>query len=146
MYKLLTNLHISSGLLKMPDGVLHVLFMSYLFLALASFAPMHWALSHCPWSFSKVPSSFQPRSFPIGSSHTVNYFTPLHSLPTLLFPCRLPLHLNSKWNVTPLDLPKWNVISVLFWALLVPSFQSTSHPLQWYLYLHVYLFDDYSFH
>ena len=83
-HNLLTNLHRSSGLLNMPDGVLHVLFMSCLFLALASFAPMHWALSHCPWSFSKVPSSFQPWSFPTGSSHAVNYFSPPHSLPTLI--------------------------------------------------------------
>ena len=52
----------------------------------------------------------------------VNYFTPPHSLPTLLFPCWLPLHLNSKWNVSPLDLPKWNVISVLFWTLLFHRF------------------------
>ena len=86
-------------------------------------------------------SEFSYRFFP-----RCELLNPPHSFPTLLFPCWLPLHLNSKWDVTPLDFPKWNVISVLFWALPVPSFHSTSHPLQWYLYLHVYLFDDYSFH
>lgn len=45
---LLTNLRMKSGLLDMPGGVLRILSMFYLFSALASLAPMHRALSHCP--------------------------------------------------------------------------------------------------
>lgn len=56
LHNLLTNLLMKSGLLDMPGGVLHILSMFYLFSALACLAPMHRALSHCPWSFSKVLS------------------------------------------------------------------------------------------